>query len=146
MTWNTILPLLRWISLFWDSQTVIYSLECVQRALPHIIAKSCHSLQFIEISRRSINKLSALHNQSLIYITSTLCYNERIPELAELSKLCILSGEWILTNTSGHCVQEINRYVCDWLHCSTLQICFCNIRWGPLIPRGPKWLLTSLIG
>ncbi len=34
-------------------------------------------------------------------------------------------------NTSRNCFQDINRYVCDWLHCSTLQICFANIRWGP---------------
>ncbi len=47
-------------------------------------------------------KLSALHNASLIYIPSTLCYNERIHEFTDLStgqKLSVLSGEWILTLT-----------------------------------------------
>ncbi len=39
-----------------------------------------------------------------------------------------------------------NQRVFLWTATSTLQICFANIRWGPLIPRGPKRPLTSLIG
>ncbi len=50
MTWNTIISLLRWIYLFWDSQN---SLECAPSII--IIAVT----HFIAISRRSVNKLSA---------------------------------------------------------------------------------------
>ncbi len=47
----------------------------------------------------------------------------------------------------GHCIQEINRYVCDWLHCSTLQEHVVNIVnshfWcGP--ERKNKYALDSL--
>ncbi len=65
-----------------------------------------------------------LHNKSLIYITSTLCYNEMIPaEHNTWTKPLTMRGEWILTSAPliGCWVQEINRYACDWLHCSTLQ-------------------------
>ncbi len=53
-------------------------------------------------------KLSKLHNESLIYIGSTLCYNEMIRAEHNLNKISSdLSSEWIL-------IQEINRFVCDW--------------------------------
>ncbi len=80
-------------------------------------------------------KLSALHNESLIYIVYTSCYNERIRELAELGtwqKLSILRGEWTfeaLHNTNTH-----------WSVC---QICFANIRWGPLVSRSQTFRLTA---
>ncbi len=60
-------------------------------------------------------KLSMLYNESLIYIVSTLCYNELIRAEHNLNKISSdLSSEWIL-------IQEINRFVRDWLNCSTLQ-------------------------
>ncbi len=36
---------------------------------------------------------------NLLFTSHLHCYNERIPELAGLSKLGILSGEWILNET-----------------------------------------------
>ncbi len=61
---------------------------------PRMHAKSAPSklsLQFFVTSQRSVNKLYTAQ-----LIISTLCYNERIPELAELGtwqKLCILISE-----------------------------------------------------
>ncbi len=61
---ESIIYLPRWIYLFWDSQN---SRMCAKSA-PSIITKSCHSLQFIAISRRSVNSSMNLLFASYLHV------------------------------------------------------------------------------
>ncbi len=117
-------------------------LRMCTKSAPSIITKAV--THFSSSWSHDVPLISSLHNESLIYILSARCYNERIHKLAELrtwQKLAVLSGEWTFD-----ALHNTNTY---WCIC---QICFANIRRGPLIPRGPKgsaylayWLSPPLI-
>ncbi len=101
-----------------------------------IITKSCHSLQFIAISQRSVNKLSA----QLISYLHLILYVVIMRKFTSLQNSAPDKNSpfWVV---SEHLTPSITK-----IPTGAFAKCFANIRRHPLKPRGPKQLLTLPIG
>lgn len=107
-----------WKTTFIEIVNGIYT-ESSQSVLPLITEAVKNFLHSCENS----NLWSKKHNEYLIYIVSTLCLLYRELYLPTCrTRWCF--ERWVdsdLNTFRWPFVQEINRHVCDWLHCSTLQ-------------------------